>query len=181
MAFEMQDHSQPIPLRVSKRTISDFAERVANQLGFRVGDTIEPFVVRLGGKIVYKTPAHLERLPESIIVRSESDFTIFLPSMTSPQRDRFTIAHELAHLILHYPLAKEQYPNLPMVATRWVDEKNQDLVRTEWEANWFAAAFLMPEMRFRELHKQVGLAAASTIFKVSQNAAKIRASSLGLN
>jgi Zn-dependent peptidase ImmA (M78 family) len=33
-------------------------------------------------------------------------------------------------------------------ATRWVDETNENLKRAEWEANWFAAAFLMPSGAF---------------------------------
>jgi hypothetical protein len=181
LAFASHDFSVPIPLRATKGSISAFAERVATQLQFKIGSPIEPLVVRLGGKIEYQNPAPLAgRLPESIIVSSQNDFTIFLPTMTSPERDRFTIAHELGHLILHYPLAARQQPGVPMMATRWVDENNEALKRTEWEANWFAAGFLMPQAEFIQSYRSGGLPLACMRFRVSSQAAEIRANSLGL-
>ena len=101
--------------------------------------------------------------------------------MTVPERDKFTIAHELGHLILHYPLVARENPGVPMCATRWVDESNADLVRAEWEANWFAAAFLMPSDEFIARYQSGGLSPAALRFKVSVPAAKIRAKSLGLS
>ncbi len=177
----MNTHS-PIPLRASKSAISDFAEKVAARLRFPPGSPIEPLVTRLGGKISYSNPRPSDgRLPESIVVRSKSDFTIFLPTMTSQERDRFTIAHELGHLFLHYPLVAREYPGAEMVATRWVDETNADLARTEWEANWFAAALLMPTRDFGAIYRIAGLSGIGAKFKVSAHAARIRARSLGFN
>jgi hypothetical protein len=39
---------------------------------------------------------------ESLQVRADDDFTVLIPWNTSAARDRFTIAHELGHLVLHY-------------------------------------------------------------------------------
>jgi Zn-dependent peptidase ImmA (M78 family) len=177
------EYSAPIPLRASRATISQFAETVAKKLDVKIGAPLEPLIARLGGKITYQTPnkdADNSRLPESIIVRSAQDFTIYLPTMTVLERDRFTIAHELGHLILHYPLAARASPGIWMRATRWVDETNADLVRTEWEANWFAAAFLMPATEFTAVYKKIGAVGLTSKFKVSEPAARIRAKSLGL-
>lgn len=174
---------KPIPTRALKAQIHGFAESLAQNLNFGPGEPIEPLVNRLGGKIVFKNPVGFnDRLPESIVVRKSNDFTIFVPSMTSSERDRFTIAHELGHLVLHYPLCAKQHPGQPMAATRWVDENDEDQQRAEWEANWFAAAFLMGSAAFREAHKTYKgvLELVAVKFGVSPAAARVRAKTLGL-
>jgi hypothetical protein len=174
--------SIPLPLRASKSSIWDYAERVAVALSLSPGAPLEPIVARLGGRIEYKTPFKIDgRIPESIIINSKSDFTIFLPSMTSPARDRFTIAHELGHYFLHYPGASQKFPGMPMIATRWVDESDKDQQRAEWEANWFAASFLMPKVLFTELHARLSFEELAARFSVSVPAAQTRAKSLSLS
>lgn len=176
--------SRPIPTRYPKPHIHAYAEDVASRLGFSRQEPIDPIVVQLGGTIEYRTAdIASDRLPESIIVNGWNNFIIYLPSLTSAVRDRFTIAHELGHLFLHYALAVQRFPDEPMVATRWVDESDDDLVRTEWEANWFAAAFLMPENDFKQVHREClkSIEATAYEFKVSVKAAQIRAQSLGIS
>jgi Zn-dependent peptidase ImmA (M78 family) len=135
----------PIPSKASRSRIWEIAETAAQKLGVSRGAPLEQYVAKLGGRIIYKNATkENDKLLESIIVKSRNDFTIFLPVMTSISRDRFTIAHELGHLFLHYPLVEQHRPGVMMAATRWVDQNNQDLLRAEWEANWFAEAFLMP-------------------------------------
>ncbi|MCJ2023131.1 ImmA/IrrE family metallo-endopeptidase [Methylobacterium sp. J-067] len=172
----------PSPTHLMKAKVHSVAENVASRLKFKVGDAIEPLVVKLGGRIEYKTAEIVEgNLPEAIIVRAMDDFTIFLPSVTSLVRDRFTIAHELGHLFLHYPLVSARQRGAIMIATRWVNKDNPDLIRTEWEANWFAAAFLMPATEFREIYTSNGRSIELTArhFAVSPKAAEVRAQSLG--
>ena len=67
-----------------------------------------------------------------------------------------------------------------MIATRWVNEDNEALKRAEWEANWFAAAFLMPSAEFKEIYEAMGRSTEFTAmqFGVSPKAAEIRAQSL---
>lgn len=173
----------PIPTRASKAHIYAFAEHVAAQLGFRPGDSLESLVARLGGKIEYHHSSPMGgRTGESIVVRNMRDFTIYVPTTTSPQRDRFTIAHELGHLFLHFQMVQKAYPGAVMSATRWVDAADPVQQRAEWEANWFAAAFLMPAGKFREeLSKHVDLQVVATMFGVSTQAAAVRAKSLELH
>ena len=173
----------PIPTRASKAAIHAFAEKLAAKLGFGATDPIFSLVSRLGGKIVYKNPIKEEnRLPESIVVRAIGDFTIFVPSITSSVRDRFTIAHELGHYYLHFPLVLRADPGATMRATRWVSPTDQVQQRAEWEANWFAAAFLMPSKIFKaEFKARDGdLGEVASSFGVSSKAAEIRAGTLNL-
>jgi Zn-dependent peptidase ImmA (M78 family) len=155
----------------------------AARLGFGAGDPLEPLVSRLGGRIEYRTPVVKEqRLPESIVVENTRKFTIFVASITSLERDRFTIAHELGHLFLHYPIVAQQHPGAVMAATRWVDENDKVQQRAEWEANWFAAAFLMPTLKFRVAYGECGghIGRLASRFGVSTPAAEIRAKTLSL-
>jgi Zn-dependent peptidase ImmA (M78 family) len=160
-----------------------FAEALAQKLQFGVGSPIEPLVSRLGGRIEYKNPVGFEtKLPESIVVRSMSDFTVYVPTMTSLERDKFTIAHELGHLFLHYPLVQAANSSATMVATRWVNENDEAQKRAEWEANWFAAAFLMGGQDFRRVYQQKNgnIDLVASMFGVSVPAAEIRKSTLNL-
>jgi Zn-dependent peptidase ImmA (M78 family) len=78
-------------------------------------------------------------------------------------------------------MVQRESPGAGMVATRWVDASDPDQQRAEWEANWFAAAFLMPSDAFRrtfDVYKDVARTAAA--FGVSEQAAEIRARSIGL-
>lgn len=90
------------------------------------------------------------------------------PLDTSPERDRFSIAHELGHYFLHFRMTKQA-----MVAQRFGS------TREEWEANWFAAGFLMPAAEFHE-HYHAGFPALARHCRVSIAAARARANALGL-
>ncbi|MCK1393384.1 ImmA/IrrE family metallo-endopeptidase [Bradyrhizobium sp. 1] len=173
----------PIPTNATKDRVHGFAEEVAEKLAFAPGDPIEPLVGRLGGQIEYKNALDFKSsIPESIKIDPSRRFKIFLPSMGSSPRYRFTIAHELGHLFLHFPMVSERDPNAGMIATRWVDDNDTEpLKRAEWEANWFAAAFLMPSAPFRSMLAAFGgnIASVATRFGVSVQAAEIRAKTLG--
>jgi predicted transcriptional regulator len=177
------DPQRPIATNAAKSLIHRFAEEVAKHVGLNPGDPLQSVVERLGGRISYHSPFVPQgSAPPSIEVESPHKFVIHIPSTTSPQRDRFTIAHELGHLFLHYPMVQKEHPGQPMIATRWVDQSDFSQQRAEWEANWFAAGFLMPEAEFRDAFRAHGdrLVPVATLFDVSEQAANVRAKSLGL-
>lgn len=171
----------PQPTNVLKERVHAFAEQVAARLAFEAGDPIEPLVVRLGGKLQYKNATGSEP-PDSIVVEPTKKFRIFLSSMTSAERDRFTIAHELGHFFLHFPIVSRSSPEAGMKATRWVDENDPVQRRAEWEANWFAGAFLMSSSAFLLFFEKFegDLARLALKFGVSGKAAEVRAKNLGL-
>lgn len=177
--MEKSRYENPIPTRASKANVWAFAEEIAHNLGFEPGNPIEPIVAEIGGRISYDNPID-EDIPETIRVEPSSQFEIFLPALTSATRDRFTIAHELGHLFLHFPLVQEAHPGKGMRATRWVDATDPDLERCEWEANWFAASFVMPAVAFEDAYKNLDITDVASIFGVSQKAVEIRAKSLQL-
>ena len=172
---------KPSPLGASKAAVYSFAEDVAKHVKYEIRENMRAFVSRLGGRISFHEEVRPDDdFPESIVVQPTGEFQIFLPTVTTAERDRFTIAHELGHLFLHFPKVKRDHPGSPMAATRRVDQNDAVQKRAEWEANWFAAAFLMPEQTFRQYHAAHGAAGAAAKFGVSQSAAEVRASTLGL-
>lgn len=91
-----------------------------------------------------------------------------------PNRQRYTIAHELGHFCLHRHLFKVFKDQIFFRGT----ESNP----MEWQANEFASAILMPENEFREFVKK-GVTDIETLaskFKVSTLALRIRAKNLGM-
>jgi predicted transcriptional regulator len=174
----------PVPTLASKDAIQNFAESVVERLGFLQGDSLHLLHSRLGGRLVCQNRPAVNGTPlTSLEVRSLRDFTVFLPTTTTPQRDSVTLAHELGHLLLHFPMLQKRFPGTVMVAKTWVPDSDAgDERRADLEANWFAYAFLMPQRAFRDqwvllegdLHKM------SSAWRLGEQAIALRAHSLSL-
>lgn len=171
------DYLPPIPSRANKPSVWAFAEKQRAAVGLNNGFDLSKLVTQNGGEIEYIGIFDKDQT-DAIVVQPDNSFVIHLSSETGALRDNFTIAHELGHLLLHWPKVKKAHVGHGMRATRWVDESNKDLIRCEWEANWFASAFLMPESEFRKAHKE---GVASETFGVTQAAVKVRAKTLELD
>lgn len=112
--------------------------------------------------------------------RYNSGNFIMINLMDSPQRRRFTIAHELAHFILH----KE--PGQALYAHRDAGQHDQ----TEVEANIFASYVLMPDELIKDAldrledHRHLPLSVKvgyiSREFAVSRDAAQVRLAQFGI-
>ena len=164
------------PCGCSRASIYDLAELLAEKL--ESSRRIESIVKLLGGKIERvkcKDPQEfLEKAIYSLIVNNSGDFNIKMPPWRHTELDRFTIAHELGHYFLH-----SRSGEFPIKAVRYA--KDDD--RTEWEANWFASAFLMPKREFTKIYN-ISKKDISTIamkFLVTHNMVNTRIKSLKLN
>ncbi|HEX6204859.1 MAG TPA: ImmA/IrrE family metallo-endopeptidase [Solirubrobacterales bacterium] len=98
----------------------------------------------------------------------------------SPGRRRFTIAHEIGHLVLHASDAGKAFYDRP-ADIREIDEKPAggglpELGRREREANAFARELLMPEPLVSEQAQATGfnLPALANRFEVSVPAMRLR-------
>ncbi|MEX2581150.1 MAG: ImmA/IrrE family metallo-endopeptidase [Verrucomicrobiales bacterium] len=159
------------PTGRSQEYIGQLAGRIAGKLDYKAGDELIPIVTeRLGGKVEFRSWKE-GRVDGAIHVRGPRDFTIFLSPFTGPLRDRFTIAHELGHYFLH-----------SLVGEKPIKINREGSGRVEWEANWFAAGFLMPEEVFRNMWSDTGgrVPALASNFNVSTQTIRIRAQVLGL-
>jgi|GEM_PF-323146 len=153
-----------------KRSIDQLGEKAAKALECDPGADLVAIVKSLGGKVVYG-PVDRTGSTGFLEVSKTSDdkFTIALSPYPGHYRNRFTIAHELGHYFLHSKAGEQE-----LYATRQAGS------RVEWEANWFAAAFLMPSEYFVKEWNQSGGSIGHLIdrFQVSGGAIEIRRDTL---
>lgn len=91
-------------------------------------------------------------------------------------RQRFTLAHELAHLLFHRQILNGKFSEAIKLF-----RSEENMVHVEMEANAFAADLLMPSDRFRQLWPNNSLQTMSEIFRVSIYAVEYRAKKLSLS
>jgi Zn-dependent peptidase ImmA (M78 family) len=106
----------------------------------------------------------------------ESGFAIYVNSKHSEVRRRFTIAHEIAHFVLHRDLIGDGITEDALYRSGLSDA-------IEREANGLAAEVLMPRSLVRNAftHEQQDPAALASKFGVSQQAMEYRLANLGLS
>jgi hypothetical protein len=168
----------PQAINVSTSTIANIASSVAKKVGYEPGGDLREVVRKLGGTIVHENLWGSGSTDSGSIEIKEGKFEIRLAIATGPLRDRFTIAHELGHYVLHY-LYRKQFladPINELVAQRY---GTSDVER---EANQFAAAFLMPQKEYEAAFASLGgdHFALSRHFGVSRIASEVRAQALNL-
>lgn len=174
--FPDQAACMAIPTRLPREKILSIGEEAAKAFSYTADYNIARVVEELGGRIILNDFWDNETRAGSLEVSGLRNFDIFIPSHTSDEHDRFTIAHELGHYILHY------LPNAdPRHDSKFRIGRYGDSV-IEREANLFASAFLMPEKQFKESYGRSGgdLSTVANEFRVSELAAQVRAKMLGL-
>lgn len=147
-------------------------DRIAKALGVQV--VYEPFDGEISGMLI----------PEE----AEGTSVIVINSRNAPVRQRFTLAHELGHLLIH---AKSLYVDRPF-SVKFRDSRSSLAIDPEEvQANQFAAALLMPrEWVIRDvdriLARQNGVSDEQLIeelseeYRVSRQAMEYRLANLGI-
>lgn len=172
-----QNYVLPVPLNVPRNAIERYAEDISAQFNLVTlgtdDDPLVEFIAKLGGEIHYEPEDDIDHHEDgSIVVHGPQRFDIYLSNYTGPLRDRFTLAHELGHYFLHSMQGKQR-----LRASR------RGRSQSEWEANWFAAALLMPSEQFRTVWDSLvskSVDALASRFKVSAQAALYRIDYLAL-
>jgi Zn-dependent peptidase ImmA (M78 family) len=142
---------------------------------------VDRLAATLGAEIVHR------RFSGEIsgIVHRNRDGTavIGVNSLHSIQRQRFTIAHEIGHLLLHTDENLHVDKNFPIGLRS--ENPEMSASANEVEANQFAAALLMPpDLMAKDIRPYVGKDVLIAIrmlarkYKVSEQAMSIRLSSL---
>ncbi|HLP48551.1 MAG TPA: ImmA/IrrE family metallo-endopeptidase [Candidatus Kapabacteria bacterium] len=139
---------------VKRKKIQEFAEKMHDDFELQIPVDAKTVAKRFGGRIIEtKTD-----LPEEIDAKIDKEgetfkITINANAKRPNTRNNFTIAHELGHLFLHmgYKFNPEQWENV----NKYTDSAYYRFGHgeEELEANEFAAAFLMPEKKYREVVK----------------------------
>ncbi len=157
-------------------------EMVANHFRKVVGDgsasDMHHLVGALKGKIKVVAPDERRLdIQGTLEVRSADDWTIYLAEQTGPLQDRFTLAHEIGHFVLHSKLGRT-----PLLAFRTFSSSEAPSI-VEQEADAFALALLMPTDLVLEAIKVHGkdVSILSAEFGVTPAIAELRLSSPGLS
>jgi Zn-dependent peptidase ImmA (M78 family) len=149
--------------RVTKPPVP--VERIAEQYGLDI--RLAPYEGDLSGALV----------------RTDKEAFIGVNSHHHPNRQRFTVAHELAHFFLHKGMRLHIDKN---IWVNWRDDESSKAVQwEEIQANQFAAELLMPTaFLMRDLNK-IGrmndhlVQFLSRKYRVSSQAMDIRLNNLG--
>ncbi|MCI7098847.1 MAG: ImmA/IrrE family metallo-endopeptidase [Lachnospiraceae bacterium] len=167
---------------LTKRYINDLAQRILSVYQITIPITnIEDIVRRMGGYIEEKYG--FDDLCDGTIRKVEADhFCIAISPFQNEQRKAFTIAHELGHLFLHmgYGTDRKLWEEQDETVYRRFGTSNQ-----EYQANEFAAAFLMPIDVYKQkleeysVGDKVDISKVADYFNVSISAASNRGKFLG--
>jgi len=147
-------------------------ERLARELGIQV--RYEPFEGEVSGMLVQEQ----ENGPPIIVVNS----------LNAPVRQRFTIAHDLGHHLLH---GNDVYVDRPLVVTFRDSRSSLAIDPEEIAANQFAASIVMPRRWVirdadRVLERQRGISGEELIerlakdYRVNGQAMEFRLANLGI-
>jgi len=141
--------------------------------------------------IATKLGAHLTYSPldgdiSGMVFRDNGEVIIGINSLHHPNRQRFSIAHEIAHVVLHKGM--EVHVDRTFRVNMRNDVSSRAIDPEEIEANRFAAELLMPEhmlvndLRGQEidLENEAGLKRLAERYRVSLQALTIRLTKLGL-
>ncbi len=164
------------PSCLGRDVIQEFAETISIKFGVTDfsgdEDPLQNFIKIIGGRIHYQDSTDfIGSESGSIEVIGRNNFDVYLSAFTGPLRDRFTLAHELGHYFIH-----SNQGTIPIRASR----KGAGPIETE--ANWFAAALLMPKEDFSSLAKSLNrdVHALAGHYQVSVRAVEVRLSSVNI-
>jgi Zn-dependent peptidase ImmA (M78 family) len=135
-----------------------------------VRDCLRRTVEAFGGTVdTIQDPSDPLRGGGSLVIYGQDNFVIWVSPYQSPLRANFTIAHELGHYLLHYK-HNQKHEGEPVVFNRFGSDEY------EWQANRFAAAFLMPKDEFKKYHEKYNgnLVLLAGHFGVSESAVEVR-------
>ncbi len=110
-----------------------------------------------------------------------SGYVIVVNGKDNRRRQRFTIAHEIGHYVLHRDLIGEGIVDDALYRGRKFNADHRDFdMGLERQANRFAADLLLPASLVRERHRQMpSPARLAEEFDVSEQAMRIRLEELG--
>ncbi|MGH9522697.1 MAG: ImmA/IrrE family metallo-endopeptidase [Terriglobales bacterium] len=148
---------------------------------FDVPVNVEAVAERLGASIVYD---ELEDDVSGFLLKEKDVATIAINKLHHPNRQRFTLAHECGHLLLHADQGDRLWLDKAYFFRNSNSSSGDQL--SEIQANRFAASLLMPEELIRShlddvtTISDVDIFRLAVRFEVSEQAMTLRLISLGL-
>jgi Zn-dependent peptidase ImmA (M78 family) len=159
------------------------AQRLLNQFGGGLPVDVEAIARAQGLSVRAES---LEESTSGMLVIKDGGGVIAVNQAHHRNRQRFSVAHELGHYVLHRNSAKVFIDAVPVF---YRDEVAADGTHLqEIQANAFAAELLMPESTVREMyqrqpvdpHDEAAVKRMAARFEVSAQALTLRLAKLGL-
>ncbi|HEU5187060.1 MAG TPA: ImmA/IrrE family metallo-endopeptidase [Candidatus Saccharimonadales bacterium] len=163
---------------ISRDTIESLAAQIMADTGVNTQDFGSIDVVGLAQSFGC-TVQEVEFVPDTISAKaqkqSDGSYLIQVSSKDGARRQRFSIAHEVAHIVLHDDDEFIEYRK-PLA-----DYDDPNLLYKEVQANMLASALLMPKNLVTKVWEQTrDIDDLGEIFKVSRSAAYYRLDNLQL-
>lgn len=165
-----------------RRTAEQAAKSLLTRMGVEATPVpVEAIAKRLG--IVVQIVPLDDHLSGMSFVK-DGHSVIVVNASHHPNRQRFTLAHELAHHVLHKPyLAENVHVDTAVLARN--DRSSAGVDSKEVQANAFAAELLMPQSELRrfgrvDVNDDVRVGELARRFKVSSTAMAVRLENLQL-
>jgi Zn-dependent peptidase ImmA (M78 family) len=145
---------------------------------FSVPVDVKAVAERLGANVIFDD---LDDDVSGFLLREKKVATIAVNKLHHPNRQRFTIAHECGHLLLHAEQGDRLWLDKASVYFRDASSSSGDQL-AEIEANQFAAGLLMPESlvraHLRDELSELDISRLALTFQVSEQAMTLRLVSL---
>jgi Zn-dependent peptidase ImmA (M78 family) len=161
-------------------TIERLAETVLEYTGFDINSKID--IVQIANFLGLNVYEKILENTSGYIKIEDKNRNIYINSLDSNKRKRFTIAHEIGHYLLHRALIEHNCDTL----YRNTNSLNRDMI--EIQANRCAAALLMPRAQVQKYYTELSnatyyekVARMAEYFNVSAQAMDVRLLSLGLS
>lgn len=120
--------------------IERIADKVRKVVGYQPGDELIPIIKRIGGQVEFiDLHKWLDDHCATIEVRGKRDFAIRLSRVGGLLRNRFSLAHELGHYVLHSQLGK-----IPLSATRSLCQRWDDFIGPSMDIGFRLKDFASP-------------------------------------
>lgn len=171
-----------------KKKIENLVQEVLGERGVERPPVPVEDIARSVGALIRYVPFEGEGEVSGMLFRNAEQTIIGVNSLHHPNRQRFTIAHELGHLLLHKE-QEELHVDTGVYSVQLRDNvSSQAVSRAEMEANRFAAELLMPksmllaELRAGEVdfESEDGLLNLARRYRVSAQAMSLRLNNLGV-
>ncbi|WP_375725253.1 ImmA/IrrE family metallo-endopeptidase [Arcobacter sp. KX21116] len=179
----MKNYAKLKGSRLNAKSLIDILKNSGYNLKLPI--EVDEIIKILGISIEKKPDFRKAKVTGSITMKEGIPRVWINPMMNqSKERERFTLAHELGHFMLHIaPSFRDDYISDDNI--EWNRDNNWDV--KEMEANKFAAELLMPLEQIKEefntidsSDREIKIEKLSEIFKVSRQAIQFRLQSIGV-
>lgn len=166
----------------NRKAVEDQAAQILKQHGL-YSVPVDPVVLANREGIRVVNAKFADDSLAGMVSRRGSATMVLVDQDNPPRRKRFTIAHELGHHFLHLQQDGDYIDSDRDLFRGTAKDEGEPIEthRPEIQANWFAAALLMPAALVRKAYSQTSdVEELARIFNVSEEAMGYRLDTLGL-